>query len=315
MELVETTIPELFKFDLDKLELTVNGVTIALVGTYDEPWFPGKELCMVMGYLHPNKALFDHVKTVHKTTLAELKPTITDSVTAFFWPFSDQISFNEGRAAYMSEHGVYQLAMKCQLPIGDKFRDWLTEEVVPTIRRTGQYILHKQITDQSEQIAKQSQQIAKQSQQIVNQSQHIANQGKQLAILGGQLLELQEKVAVIPRNNATKHVFQLYKHREKSKEYLFIRRQRRSLSKAMRAGKIKEYDILFNEVDVPNSINILNKLKEKLMELGISFRSRYNTLTVIDDVYIVDIVHDLIKGSRPHRFSTFLVHKTESKTK
>jgi prophage antirepressor-like protein len=74
MELVaKTTMPELFKFDLNKLELIVNGVTIALVGTYEEPWFPGKELCMIMGYHNPKKALLNHVKRIHKTTLDELK--------------------------------------------------------------------------------------------------------------------------------------------------------------------------------------------------------------------------------------------------
>jgi hypothetical protein len=68
----------------------------------------------------------------------------------------------------------------------------------------------------------------------------------------------------------------------------------------MRVGKIKDYVILLNEVDVLNSINILNVLKEKLVELGISFRSKYNTLTVTDDVYIVDIVYDLIEKSQTH---------------
>ena len=65
MELIETT-PELFNFDLDKLQLIVNGNSIPLVGTYDELWFPGKELCMVMEYQHPKKALLDHVKLKHK---------------------------------------------------------------------------------------------------------------------------------------------------------------------------------------------------------------------------------------------------------
>jgi hypothetical protein len=31
------TTPELFKFVPNRLELVVNGITIALVGTYDEP--------------------------------------------------------------------------------------------------------------------------------------------------------------------------------------------------------------------------------------------------------------------------------------
>jgi hypothetical protein len=38
--------------------------------------------------------------------------------------------------------------MKCQLPIGDEFRDWLAEDVVPSLRKTGQYKLMKERDDQ-----------------------------------------------------------------------------------------------------------------------------------------------------------------------
>jgi len=61
MELIETT-PELFNFDLDKLQLIVNRVTIPLVGTYDELWFPGKEICTTLGYKDTQNALYLHVK-------------------------------------------------------------------------------------------------------------------------------------------------------------------------------------------------------------------------------------------------------------
>jgi hypothetical protein len=45
------------------------------------------------------------------------------------------------KLVYISEHGVYHLAIKCKLPIGEKFRDWLAEQVIPSIHRTGHYKL------------------------------------------------------------------------------------------------------------------------------------------------------------------------------
>ena len=63
----------LFNFDLENFQMTINNVPITLVGNYDSPWFSGKEICMVLGYLHPKKALLDNVKPKHKTTLDELK--------------------------------------------------------------------------------------------------------------------------------------------------------------------------------------------------------------------------------------------------
>jgi hypothetical protein len=38
-----------------------------------------------------------------------------------------------------------------------------------------------------------------------------------------------------------------------------------------------------NEVNVPNAINILNRLKEKLKELHIPYKASANTLTIISD--------------------------------
>lgn len=37
--------------------------------------------------------------------------------------------------------------MKCHLPIGELFRDWLAEEVVPAIRENGQYKLQEALSD------------------------------------------------------------------------------------------------------------------------------------------------------------------------
>jgi len=131
----------------------------------------------------------------------------------FFWPFSEVFSYNDGKAVYISEYGVYHLAMKCQPPIGEKFRDWLAEEVVPSIRKTGQYKLHKQIADQAEQLA--------------IKDQHIS--------------ELIEKVAVMTLKNETKHVFQLYKHRFIPNKYIFLRPQSRNLSHAIRVVNLEVY--------------------------------------------------------------------------
>ena len=245
MELIETT-PELFNFDLDKLQLIVNGVSIPLVGTYDEPWFPGKELCMVMDYNDFKKTLLNNVKSKHKTTLEELRKLGDAQGSNFFWPFSEELSYHEGKAVFISEYGVYHLAMKCQLPIGEKFRDWLAEEVIPSIRRTGHYKLKESFNLQ----------LAVKDEHIMEQLEHIANQDEHIT-------RLREKVAVMTIRNETNHVFQLYKHRS-ADEYIFIRTQARRLPKAIKVVNLENYELLLNEINVPNAMNILNRLKEKL---------------------------------------------------
>ena len=40
----------------------------------------------------------------------------------------------------IDESGLYSLIMHSKLPSAEKFQDWITEEVLPTIRKTGGYV-------------------------------------------------------------------------------------------------------------------------------------------------------------------------------
>jgi very-short-patch-repair endonuclease len=120
MEIVETT-PQQFKFNLDKFELTVNGFTIALVGTHDEPWFPGKEICMTMRYKDTKSVLLKNVESKHKINLDELKKVhslVTESqeiLERFHWPFSKELSYHEAKAVYINKTGLRNLITKSKL--------------------------------------------------------------------------------------------------------------------------------------------------------------------------------------------------------
>jgi prophage antirepressor-like protein len=258
MELATAT-QELFNFDLDKHRLIIDGVTIPLVVTYEEVWFPGKEICKVMEYQRPNKTLLEHIKSKHRTTLAELKKLGPALGPNFFWPFPDYLSYHDGKAVYISEQGVYHLAMKCQLPIGEKFREWLAEDVVPTIRKTGLYKLKESFNSRLELAEREN-------------------------------TELKEKVAVMTKSCKTKHTFQLY---QCDNEYIFIRVQQRYLKKAMKAVD-PNFDLIINEVEVPNAMNILNKVKERLVNQGVSFRARKNRV-IVTGMDIPEIVEDMLQ--------------------
>ena len=150
------------------------------------------------------------------------------------WSFPE-LSYHDGRAVYISEHGAYHLAMKCQLPIGEAFRDWLEEEVLPSIRKTGQYKLEKSFQEQ-----------------LAIKDQHLAAKDEQLEIKEQLNVKLKGKVAVMTNSNKNKHAFQLYQHGD---EYIFIRVQRRYLKRAMKAVD-SDFNLILNKVDVPNSMNI-----------------------------------------------------------
>ena len=159
---------------------------------------------------------------------------------------------------FISEGGLYRLICKSTKPAVVKFEKWVFDEVLPTLRETGIYAMNQQVQ-----------------------------------FLTDQVQQLEERVAVMTVKDKTKHVFQLYRNVLEPNEYLFIRVQGRYLRKAMEAVDPEIYEMLLNEVNVPNSMNILNRLKEKLVKLHISFRATKNKLSV--DADVLEMVENLLQ--------------------
>ena len=56
---------------------------------------------------------------------------------------------------YVNESGLYKLIMKSKKPIAQKFQEWICEEILPSIRKTGSYTLEslkKQIEEKDKKI-------------------------------------------------------------------------------------------------------------------------------------------------------------------
>ncbi|HWJ86593.1 MAG TPA: BRO family protein [Pelagibacterium sp.] len=47
----------------------------------------------------------------------------------------------------ISESGLYKLIMRSDKPEARKFQDWVTREVLPSIRKTGGYLLNEEARD------------------------------------------------------------------------------------------------------------------------------------------------------------------------
>ena len=89
-----------------------------------EPWFVAADVCRVLGYdhtPHATRLLDDDEKAVHKVdTLGG-----TQEMTM------------------VNESGLYNLIFRSTKPEAKKFRKWVTEEVLPSIRKTGSYSITK----------------------------------------------------------------------------------------------------------------------------------------------------------------------------
>ena len=88
----------------------------------DEPWFVGKDVAEVLGYKNQNDALVKHVDDEDKDTIA----------------IRDSIGRNRN-TPIINESGLYSLVLSSKLPSAKKFKRWVTSEVLPALRKTGQY--------------------------------------------------------------------------------------------------------------------------------------------------------------------------------
>lgn len=86
-----------------------------------EPWFVGKDVAEVLEYSNPQKAIRDHIKDKHKQTIEFDTSGGIQSIIV------------------IDEPGVYSLIFGSKQERAEDFQDWVYTEVLPALRRTGQY--------------------------------------------------------------------------------------------------------------------------------------------------------------------------------
>src|SRR5580658_2527865 len=90
---------------------------------------------------HAN-ALNTHVKSQYKSVLNDLIGLDKSSNPKIDPRY-------EGQQPYISEAGLYALVFASKLPTADAFRTWVFEEVLPSIRKDGQYQLSQTLEAKS----------------------------------------------------------------------------------------------------------------------------------------------------------------------
>ena len=92
----------------------------------DTIWFCAKDVCDILGYDNPWKAVKDHI---HNDDLT--KREVIDSMG------------RTQKANFVNESGMYALIFGSKLDSAKEFKRWVTSEVLPQIRKTGQYAVPK----------------------------------------------------------------------------------------------------------------------------------------------------------------------------
>ena len=106
-----------------------DGVYVTIIkDNMDNLWFSASKIAKILGYINTGQAIRNHVKQENKTTLDKIKQYLTSIP-----------SNSQNNAVYINEYGLYSLMIGGDNKAAEKFKNWLTSEVVPSIRKTGSY--------------------------------------------------------------------------------------------------------------------------------------------------------------------------------
>ena len=105
------------------------------------PWFVGKDIAVALGYHNPAEALQDHVPDKCKRVLTAKQMASNQDASEMQGIFADEKMGGVQRLTFVTEAGLYRLVLRSKLPKAEEFSDWVCEEVLPSIRRTGSYML------------------------------------------------------------------------------------------------------------------------------------------------------------------------------
>ena len=102
---------QIFNFD---------GAHIRVVMVAGEPWWVASDLAAALGYSHGPSAM------------RMLRPDQKAVRSVYTLGGAQQ-------ATVVSESGLYRLVMRSKRPDAERFQDWVTGDVLPSIRKTGRY--------------------------------------------------------------------------------------------------------------------------------------------------------------------------------
>ena len=103
----------------------------------DEIWFKAVAIATILKYTSQRKAIRDHVDPKYKRKLSELRPK--SKWNKSFCLKTDPLKGNEGNSLYLSKSRLYSLVLHSKLESAKTFKQWVTKDVLPFIRKTGRY--------------------------------------------------------------------------------------------------------------------------------------------------------------------------------
>jgi len=123
-------------------------VYIAIHSKTNEPFFNAKQVCKMLNYEDYHQAIREHVL---KSDIFYLKDIVKNYKTLY--------KNVQGHSKFLSEPALYTLILKSKKPNAKEIFNWITREVMPSLRKYGQYKMNSDIQNQMNELSNQIEKI------------------------------------------------------------------------------------------------------------------------------------------------------------
>ena len=168
--------------------------SIRVLGTYDKPLFNFSDACNMLGYKNNREALRKHVEPEDVTKRDTLTKGGLQPMT------------------YVTEAGLYCLIFGSKVEGAKEFKKWVTNEVLPSIRKTGSYEMDKPSYQIEDGIKRAERWIEEEKQRQAlmlenkEQKKQLEENSKEIVALSSTITQMQPKVTyfdVMIKNKST----------------------------------------------------------------------------------------------------------------
>ncbi|AAC63767.1 BRO-c [Bombyx mori nucleopolyhedrovirus] len=281
-----------FKFGEDTFTLRY------VLGDEQPVRFVAKDIASSLKYVNCERAIRVHVDGKYKSTFEhadQIQHHAPDSVAKQGDPL-----YLHPHTVLITKSGVIQLIMKSKLPYAIELQEWLLEEVIPQVLCTGKYApavemdtndVIAKIDDLTQKLTVANADLAEANRSLIlfanemivarrdaeTARQDCENARRETAQLANRMADIAQDVIAKPSNPQLCHSLAVCD--VGNNEFAFLRPQKRSLGRSLK--RLGSNDVIFSSDYVPNSMNVLNKVKEAIPRN--KFKAKHNRITLLED--------------------------------
>nr|QCQ67603.1 BRO-B [Lymantria dispar multiple nucleopolyhedrovirus] len=306
-----------------------------------ENWMAANPFAEVLKYSRPNKAIQQHVSAKNQKTLEEMRSHCSGALTSSLHP----------QTKFINTAGVFELIDASEMPAAKRFKQWNTNDLLPSLCQEGEYSMSKDapsdiaqgmnavysatnegreapwmkdLTHMKTTIVEKDRKINELTTALTNSNEKLVFFATALVDSNNGLMKANETIGrmanriidlaqdVVTKPSDPRLCHSLAVCSLGGDQYAFLRPQKRNMKRSLDRLSVDNREIVYKSEYVPNAMNVLNKVKESLPRD--KFKARHNKITLLEDLTKEDLV-DAIDRSLTQRQVSIIAKNASANSK